>query len=86
MWYGRQQVMLARWNCGNAIGWFVNVVAVAWIAFELVLFSMPTVLPVTEVNMNYASVVLVGFMAMAAAWYVFHARKTYKGPPTSEGL
>ena len=78
--------MLARWNCGNTIGWFVNVVAVAWIAFELVLFSMPTVLPVTEVIMNYASVVLVGFMAMAAAWYVIHARKTYKGPPASEGL
>ena len=36
---------------------------------------MPTALPVTEVTMNYASVVLVGFLALAGLWYVLHARK-----------
>jgi hypothetical protein len=39
------------------------------------LFSMPTVLPVTEVSMNYASVVLVGFACLSALWYAISGRK-----------
>lgn len=57
----------------------MNVVALCWIAFELVLFSMPTALPVDEVTMNYASVVLVGFMAIAGVWYLVHSRKCEYG-------
>lgn len=53
----------------------VNVIALVWIAFEVVLFSMPTVLPVTSISMNYASVVLVGFMSLAAVWYFVYAKK-----------
>lgn len=75
MWYARKEVNSALWTCGPILGTVVNVLALLWIAFETVLFSMPTVLPVTEVSMNYASVVLVGFMAMAAAWYIIYARK-----------
>lgn len=71
----RAEVNHAKWNCGNLIGSIVNVLALAWIAFELVLFSMPTALPVTRVSMNYASVVFVGFMAISAVWYLIYARK-----------
>jgi amino acid transporter len=71
----RKEVMAARWNCGMAIGTTVNVIALLWIGFELVLFSMPTALPVTSVTMNYASVVFVGFLAIAAVWYGVHSRK-----------
>lgn len=71
----RSEVNSARWNCGNTIGYIANVVAVVWIMFELVLFSMPAALPVTAVSMNYAIVVFVGFMAIAAGWYLIHARK-----------
>jgi len=62
------------------------VVSLLWIAFEVVLFSMPTALPVTAITMNYASVVLVGFMTISAVWYGIYARKVYKGPPASDGL
>jgi hypothetical protein len=71
----REQVLKARWTLGQIIGPIVNVIALLWIAFELVLFSMPTALPVTSISMNYASVVLVGFGAIAAAWYAIHSRK-----------
>ncbi|GAB7349731.1 hypothetical protein MBLNU459_g0467t1 [Dothideomycetes sp. NU459] len=71
----RSEVRRARWRLGDALGYTVNVVALAWIAFELVLFSMPTALPVTSVSMNYASVVLVGFLALAGVWYGVWARK-----------
>lgn len=78
----RHEVEKAPWNCGK-LGWVVNWLAVIWIGFETVIFSMPTVLPVIATSMNYASVVLVGFMTMAAIWYVVHARKVYHGPPLS---
>ncbi|GMG08878.1 unnamed protein product [Aspergillus oryzae] len=71
----RAEVSKARWNCGRAVGTTVNVIALAWIAFELVLFSMPSTLPVTPVSMNYASVVFVGFTTLAFVWYIVHARK-----------
>lgn len=82
----RRQVLKARWNLGNIVGPVANVIALAWIAFELVLFSMPSALPVTPTSMNYASVVLVGFGAIAAVWYAAHSRLNYKGPPASDGL
>jgi amino acid transporter len=102
MWYRREEVVKGKWKLPAGVGWVVNTIAVLWIAFECVLFSMPTALPVTIVSMNYASVVLVGFMALAGVWYGIHARKgtktstesnthtdqclVYKGPPASDGL
>lgn len=83
---GRHEVMRAKWHLKHGLGWIANLIALAWIGFELVLFSMPTALPVTATSMNYASVVLVGFMAIAAVWYGMYSRKSYKGPPASEGL
>jgi len=71
----RDQVLKAKWNLGRIVGPIVNAIALLWIAFEMVLFSMPTALPVTSITMNYASVVLVGFGAIAAVWYVVHSRK-----------
>lgn len=71
----RHQVNQAKWNVGHLVGITVNVIALLWILFEVVLFSMPSALPVTEVSMNYASVVLVGFLFISAAWYFIHARK-----------
>lgn len=72
---GRKAVSTARWRCPNAVGYVVNAVSVAWIAFQLVLFSMPAALPVTVVTMNYASVVFIGFMAISAVYYVVWGHK-----------
>ena len=76
----RDQVSKAKWSLGRDVGPIVNAIALSWIAFEMVLFSMPTALPVTPTTMNYASVVLVGFGAIAAVWYVVRSRKCkYRG-------
>lgn len=83
LWNKRVEVNQAKWNCGHIIGPIVNVIALVWISFEVVLFSMPTALPVTPITMNYASVVLVGFMSMAAAWYFVYAKKGGSFPPIS---
>jgi amino acid transporter len=75
LWNKRVEVSQARWNCGPVIGPVANVLALVWIAFEVVLFSMPTALPVTAITMNYASVVFVGFGVISAFWYFAYARK-----------
>ncbi|KAK4173923.1 putative amino acid permease [Triangularia setosa] len=86
MWHRRREVNAARWTMGGKIGWIVNIIAVLWIVFETVLFSMPQVLPVDEVTMNYAIVVFLGFMVLSAVWYSVYARKVYVGPPESDGI
>ncbi|KAK8128465.1 hypothetical protein PG984_009573 [Apiospora sp. TS-2023a] len=83
---GRRGVNTAPWTVGSTIGWVVNSIALAWICFEVILFSMPTAIPVTGATMNYAIVVFVGFMTISAVWYLVHARKVYSGPPESDGL
>lgn len=72
---GRHAVSGARFKFPSLVGWTVNALAVLWVAFQLVLFSMPAALPVTAVSMNYASVVLVGFMVLSTLYYVIWARK-----------
>ncbi|KAJ4141663.1 hypothetical protein NW768_000879 [Fusarium equiseti] len=82
----RAGVNTAPWTFGKHFGWVINVLALAWICFEMVLFTMPVAIPVNPVTMNYAVVVFFGFMAISAVWYVVHARHVYKGPPESDGL
>lgn len=72
---GRKAVATARWRCPPLIGYFVNIMSIAWVAFQLVLFSMPAALPVTVETMNYASVVLVGFMFISFIYYIAYGRK-----------
>lgn len=45
---------------------------------------MPAFLPVTAATVNYAPVVFVGFVSIAAAWYGVWGRKNYHGPPREE--
>ncbi|KAM6493013.1 amino acid transporter [Amanita muscaria] len=66
---GRTGVEGSAFYMGKVRGRVVNTFAVAWVLFEIVLFSMPAVLPVTRVSMNYASVVFVGFALISAVWY-----------------
>jgi hypothetical protein len=41
---------------------------------------MPTIRPVTALNMNYAVVITAGVMLLAGFWYLVSARKYYDGP------
>ena len=38
------------------LGWAANIICIIWTLFVCVIFSLPTILPVTKENMNYASV------------------------------
>ncbi|GAB1730424.1 hypothetical protein NU195Hw_g1633t1 [Hortaea werneckii] len=79
---GRKALTNAKFNLGK-FGWFANFASIAWCAFAIPLFSMPANLPVTQSGMNYACVVFVGGIAIAAGWYVIKG-KQYDGPRTTE--
>ncbi|KAG1743510.1 hypothetical protein EDB19DRAFT_1827402 [Suillus lakei] len=82
----------APFNLGR-FGTVINAVAVLWIMFAIVLFSMPAVIPVTRWLMStewgwgrvdYASVVFVGFRVISAVWYMINGQFYYGGPPNLE--
>ncbi|KAI9632976.1 amino acid transporter, partial [Dioszegia hungarica] len=77
---GRKQIMGTKFYKGK-IGFAANVVAIMWFILAIPILSFPTILPVTEVNMNYAAVVFVGFALISVIWYVIRGRSHYRGPP-----
>ncbi|KAH7904620.1 amino acid/polyamine transporter I [Hygrophoropsis aurantiaca] len=62
------------------LGWVVNVNCIVWTLFVCVIFSLPTELPVTAVNMNYSAPITVGVVVLSGAWYLLAAHKHYHGP------
>lgn len=77
----RKDLQNAPMKLGNVLGYTVNIVTVLWIILATVLFCMPVSIPVTPQDMNYASVVFIGFFLISAIWYVAWGRKNFSGPP-----
>ncbi|TGO45734.1 hypothetical protein BOTNAR_0643g00030 [Botryotinia narcissicola] len=77
---GRQAVKHASFSLGR-FGFAINAITVVWITLAIVLFCMPTAIPVTPTSMNYASVVFVFFASISLLWYVIRGRKEFSGPP-----
>jgi len=82
---GRRDVKDAPFSLGKW-GTLINLITVLWILFAICLFSMPAVIPVTKITMNYASVVYVGFALISAIWYFISGRHHYTGPPAPETI
>jgi amino acid transporter len=77
----RAQMKGAKFPLGK-LGWFCNIVVIAWSLLAVPLFCMPAALPVEAATFNYASVVFVGFVCISLTWYLVWGRKNYRGPPT----
>ena len=67
------------WNLGKA-GIFVNIWACTWTLFVSIIFLLPTIRPVTGLNMNYAVVFLGAILIAAMIWWYISGRKWYTGP------
>jgi len=65
------------------LGLACNTLCILWTLFVCIIFSLPTLLPVTPDNMNYASVITVGVIILAFAWYVLGAHRHYSGPQSN---
>ncbi|KAL9710756.1 polyamine transporter tpo5 [Leucoagaricus gongylophorus] len=69
---------------GNGfLGNFCNWMCILWTLFICIIFSLPTVLPVTKENMNYASVITSSVMILAFTWYIVSGYKHYHGPESN---
>lgn len=77
---GRKAVKHSTFSLGK-FGFIINLITVVWIMLAIILFCMPTSIPVTPVSMNYASVVFVFFAAVSVFWYIVRGRKSFTGPP-----
>ncbi|KAJ5241188.1 uncharacterized protein N7469_002779 [Penicillium citrinum] len=75
----RRDLIHSRFNLGP-LGVFCNIVCICWSLIALPLFSFPTSATITKDTMNYASVVFVGFVSVAAVWYLIWGKKNYIGP------
>ncbi|KAK4051529.1 polyamine transporter tpo5 [Microbotryomycetes sp. JL201] len=62
------------------LGWAVPLIAIFWTSFVVIILALPTIVPVTKDNMNYASVVTGGVMIISLVWYYAGGRRHYKGP------
>ncbi|GLC56117.1 hypothetical protein PLESTB_001066200 [Pleodorina starrii] len=68
------------------LGWAaypIGIIATLWVAFIVVVFSLPTTYPTNTNNLNYAGVTLLATFAMSLIWYyfpVYGAYKWFKGP------
>ncbi|KAA1478995.1 APC amino acid permease, partial [Dentipellis sp. KUC8613] len=65
------------------LGWLVNVNCILWTLFVTVIFSLPTVLPVTKDTMNYASVITGGVVILSSIWYLIDGHRHYHGPASN---
>ena len=69
----------SRWTMGR---WTlpVNVLALSYILFAIVMTCFPLYRDVTPKSMNWSSVVFSGVVVFALICYVVHGRKVYNGP------
>ncbi|KAF9888612.1 hypothetical protein FE257_008544 [Aspergillus nanangensis] len=68
-----------RWTLGRH-GIWVNLVALAYVAFALFWSFWPTQVPVTRDNFNWSVVLFVGNFAISVVMYIVKGRKEYRGP------
>ncbi|RVX75532.1 hypothetical protein B0A52_00885 [Exophiala mesophila] len=64
----------------NLVGWTVNIVTVVALSVTTAFFFLPASRPVTAHTMNYACVVVAGFLTIGVINWFIHARKHYHGP------
>lgn len=79
---GRKAVRHSTFSLGK-FGFAINCATVVWIVLAILLFCLPTAIPVTSVSMNYASVVFIFFVLISVIWYVISGRKNFTGPPVA---
>ncbi|KAI9607004.1 hypothetical protein KEM48_001661 [Puccinia striiformis f. sp. tritici PST-130] len=68
---------------GTPLMWFVNVLSLLWVSFVVVILALPTVIPVTALNMNYASIITFVVISLSTTWYLTSARHWYVGPKSN---
>ena len=83
MIYGRPK--MASYEFGffkmpKALGLGLNLLSCAWLVLAIIFSTFPTFMPVTGQNMNYSTVVMVGWSVLGAIYYAVLGRKKFEVP------
>ncbi len=76
LYRGRDSIKHGPFWLGK-IGLFANVVLIAWTIFTMIFFCFPFTMPVTKDNMNYASVVIFGYVLYCVIYWKVQGKKTF---------
>lgn len=60
------------------LGLVANYVTILWTAFTVVFFSLPFTMPVAANNMNYISVIMVGYSTYLVVYWHFRGKHTFR--------
>lgn len=81
LFHGRRNLRKqGHFKLSKTVGMVVNVFALLWLILAMFFSTWPSFYPVTEVNMNYSTVVLGGWILFGAAYFLVAGRKRYSGP------
>lgn len=74
-----KRFMKGPWNLGRW-GVPIGIIAIIWVVFITILFVLPETYPVTIDSFNYAPVAVGAVIVFAGGYWLFSARKWFKGP------
>jgi choline transport protein len=86
MVYGRRSLPPGRYGhfqMGKTLGPIVNAISICWLVLAIVFSTFPGLMPVAPQNMNYAVVVMAGWLTFGGLVFAFYGRHTYVGPITA---
>ncbi len=73
-------IQFGPWRMSRTLGEISNWVAIAFCTFLVLFLPFPPMLPVTAVNMNWASVVFIGVMGFAVVDWFVSGKGRFVGP------
>jgi choline transport protein len=76
--FRQDAVPMGDWNMGKW-GLAVNIFALVYTAYVTIWLPFPSYLPVTPVNMNYASLIFGATTLFAVSWWFLRARSHWPG-------
>lgn len=76
---GRGQLTFGPFTLGR-FGLFINTIGLLWGLFSVVFVVLPTEMPVTAANMNYASLVFGSALLFSFVTWFLYGRKVFQGP------
>ncbi|EAU38444.1 hypothetical protein ATEG_01687 [Aspergillus terreus NIH2624] len=77
---GRKMLPERPFVLPNAVGWTVNLIALAYISLTTVLFLFPPEIPVTGSNMNYCVAAFGIILIISTFQWIVDGRKNFTGP------
>lgn len=81
--YGRSKTHKAQYGpfkLGKPLGIILNVISIIWMIVVMIFSTFPSVMPVDSQNMNYSSVVMVGWLVVGVVYYMGPGHKKYDVP------